>query len=323
MNCPSCGRSSRADASFCDGCGAHLTRTCDNCKRELRRDAKFCDACGQAVGDTPRTPVPSHISEKAKASRAALEGERKQVTVLFCDVKGSMDIAEELDAEELAKTMDRFFAILCDGVHRFEGTVDKFTGDGIMALFGAPIAHEDHASRACFAALHLRDGIRAFADEVRLEKGYSFSARIGLNSGEVVVGKVGEGADMTYTAQGHTVGLAARMEALAEPGRIYCTQHTAELARGFFELRDLGPTKVKGVNEAVHVHEITGTGPLRTRFDLSRARGLSRLIGRGDELAVLGSIPSRLRPSSKRVGNSQRSETTPRSERSSPATVRS
>jgi class 3 adenylate cyclase/tetratricopeptide (TPR) repeat protein len=207
--------------------------------------------------------------------------------VLFADVKGSLELAEQVDPEEWHRILDRFFQILADGVHRFEGTVNQYTGDGIMALFGAPIAHEDHAQRACYAALHLGDEIRRYADELRLEHGLNFSVRMGLNSGEVVVGKIGDDLRMDYTAQGQSVGLAARMQQIAEPRSIYLTEHTAKLVEGFFELREIGASRVRGVEEEVHIHELEGIGPLRTRFDVSRARGLSKFVGRGDEMAAL------------------------------------
>jgi class 3 adenylate cyclase len=177
-----------------------------------------------------RAYTPQHLIDKILTSRATLQGERKQVTVLFADVKGSMELAEQLDPEEWHRIMDRFFVILTDGVHRFEGTVNQFTGDGIMALFGAPIAHEDHAQRACHAALVLRDALRGYAHRLRRERGLDFAVRIGLNSGAVVVGRIGDDLRMDYTAQGHTVGLASRMEQLAEAGGVYVTEHTAALA---------------------------------------------------------------------------------------------
>src|SRR3989449_8083710 len=172
LRCPSCGHANRAAAKFCEECGTRL-------------------ASAAASAEPPRAPrdyTPRHLAEKILGSRAALEGERKQVTVLFADVKGSMELAEQLDPEEWHRIMDRFFQILTDGVHRFEGTVNQYTGDGIMALFGAPIAHEDHAARACYAALALQEHLRRYANELRLEKGISFSVRMGMNSGEVVVG---------------------------------------------------------------------------------------------------------------------------------------
>ena len=163
--------------------------------------------------------TPEHLAEKIRAGRGALEGERKQVTVLFADVAGSMELAETTDAEAWQAIMERFFAMLCSGVHRFEGTVDKFTGDGIMALFGAPIGHEDHAQRACYAALHLQRELASYAAEMRRTEGLNLSVRMGLNSGEVVVGAIGEDLAMAYTAVGHTVGLAQRMEQLAAAGQ--------------------------------------------------------------------------------------------------------
>lgn len=215
---------------------------------------------------------------------AQLGGERKQVTVLFADVQGSMDMAEQQDPEQWHAIMQRFFSTLADAVHRFEGTVDKFTGDGIMAVFGAPVAHEDHARRACYAALTMLDDVGEYAAELRRKHGLNFSTRIGINSGEVVAGEIGEGG---YTAVGHTVGLAQRMEALAEPGKAYLTESTAELAHGFMELRDLGHFEIKGASRPVGVFELAGVGAARSRLDLSRERGFSRFIGRDEEMAML------------------------------------
>jgi class 3 adenylate cyclase/tetratricopeptide (TPR) repeat protein len=235
----------------------------------------------------PRSYTPRHLAERILRSKSALEGERKQVTVLFADVKGSMEISEQVDPEEWHGILDHFFRILSDGVHRFEGTVNQYTGDGIMALFGAPIAHEDHAHRACYAALHLRDALRRFSQELRRESGLDLATRIGLNSGEVVVGKIGDDLRMDYTAQGQTVGLAQRMEQLAEAGKAYVAESTARAVEGFFEFEDLGAFNVKGASEPVRAFALEGVGALRTRFDRSRARGLSRFVGRDDEMRVL------------------------------------
>jgi class 3 adenylate cyclase/tetratricopeptide (TPR) repeat protein len=216
------------------------------------------------------------------------DAERKQVTVLFADVKGSMDLAEQHDPEEWRKIMQRFFSILTDAVERFEGTVDKFTGDGIMAVFGAPIAHEDHGRRACYTALQMLDDVGEYAAELRRAEGLNFSVRIGINSGEVVAGAIGPGSSSQgdYTAIGHTVGLAQRMEALAEPGKAYLTEETAELAAGYLELEDLGEFEIKGASRPIRVFELAGVGRARSRLDLSRERGFSRFVGRGDEMAV-------------------------------------
>lgn len=242
----------------------------------------------------PRSPpsapgdyTPRHLAEKILSSRAAIEGERKHVTVLFADIQGSMSMSETLDPETWHGIMDRFFAIMTNGVHRFEGTVNQYTGDGVMALFGAPIAHEDHAHRACFAALHLQEALRAYANTLRLEHGLALATRIGMNSGAVVVGRIGDDLRMDYTAQGHTVGLAARMQQIAEPGRTTLTGATEALVRGYFALSSLGRTAVKGSSNAVEVFTLDGPGELRTRLDVSRARGLSKFIGRDRELAML------------------------------------
>jgi len=302
MRCAKCGADNPADKRFCGDCGAALANRCVQCGADNPIEKKFCGDCGTALaGGRPspapavRAHTPKHLADKILTSRADLEGERKQVTVLFADVKGSMELAERLDPEEWSQIMNRFFQILSDGVERFEGFVDKFTGDGIMALFGAPIAHEDHARRACYAALHLVDGLCGYANELRLRRGLNFSARIGLNSGEVIVGKIGDDLHMDYTAQGHTVGLASRMEQIAEAGKVYLTAHTAAQIQGYFALADLGEMEIKGVQRAMHVYELIGLGQMRTRLDVSRSRGFSRFVGRGDEIQVLESALARAR----------------------------
>src|SRR5262245_5868313 len=235
----------------------------------------------------PRDYTAKHLAEKIRRSRSALEGERKHVTVPFADVKGSMDLAERMDPEEWSKIMNRFFQILSAGVERFEGFVDKFTGDGVMALFGAPIAHEDHAQRACYAALSLRDEIRHYADTLRLSQGIDFAVRVGINSGEVVVGRIGDDLRMDYTAQGHTVGMAQRMEQLAAAHSVYLGESTAKLVSGYVELRDLGTSAVKGASAPVRMFELVGLGKHRTRLEVARDRGLTRFVGRDADLQAL------------------------------------
>jgi class 3 adenylate cyclase/tetratricopeptide (TPR) repeat protein len=328
MNCQSCGTENREGRKFCAACGRRLAVACPACATSNEPGEQYCGECGTALSPStptvaagfkpasgertsaehaglrpaatkeshpPRAYPPRHLAEKILTARSALEGERKQVTVLFADVKGSMELAEQLDPEEWSRIMQRFFQILSEGVERFDGFVDKFTGDGIMALFGAPIAHEDHAHRACYAALHLLDRLRTYANELRLRRGLSFSVRLGINSGEVIVGKISDDLRMDYTAQGHTVGLAARMEQIAEPGKVYLTAHTAALIQGYFALADLGEMEIKGVQGAMHVHELQGLGQMRTRLDVSRSRGFSRFVGRGDEMHVLESALARAR----------------------------
>jgi class 3 adenylate cyclase len=307
MKCPKCQTENLSDSAFCEECSASLEAACPTCGAGNRPTAKFCRKCRAPLTSSPaeaparRAYTPKHLADKILTSRAALEGERKQVTVLFADVKGSMDLAEQLDPEEWSQIMNRFFQILSEGVERFEGFVDKFTGDGIMALFGAPLAHEDHARRACYAALHIVEGLRGYANELRLRRGLNFSARLGLNSGEVIVGKIGDDLRMDYTAQGHTVGLASRMEQIAEPGKVYLTAHTAALIQGYFALTDLGEMEIKGVHSAMHVYELIGLGQMRTRLDVSRSRGFSRFVGRGDEMQVLESALAHAREGNARI----------------------
>jgi predicted ATPase/class 3 adenylate cyclase len=303
MQCPHCQNENPAEARFCLECGARFEVRCPNCGTELPAAAKFCLECGQPLEAEPTARArpgpasytPKHLVEKILTSRSAMEGERKQVTVLFADVKGSMDLSEEVDPEEWHRIMDRFFQVLVEGVHRFEGTINQFTGDGIMALFGAPIAHEDHAQRACYAALHLRGELRRYADELKRTRGIGFAVRMGLNSGEVVVGKIGDDLRMDYTAHGHTVGLADRMQKLADQGTAYLSQDTASLVSGYFDLRDLGTFELKGVREPVRVYELQDAGAIRTRLDMSRARGFSRFVGRADETAILESTLEQVR----------------------------
>lgn len=254
-----------------------------------------CEHCGKPLlpprsSPYPRAPrdyTPRHLAERILSSRSALEGQRKHVTVLFVDVKGSMQLAGQIDAELLHDIMDRFFAVLSEGIHRFQGTINQFTGDGIMALFGAPIAHEDHAQRACYASLYLNDELRRYSAELKRSLGITFSVRMGLNSGEVVVGSIGDDLRMDYTAQGHTVGLAARMEQLADPGTIYLSHETQCLVAGYFHLRSLGEFEIKGLEVPVEVYDLQGIGPLRSRLDRSHARGLTTFVGRDEEMHVL------------------------------------
>jgi class 3 adenylate cyclase/tetratricopeptide (TPR) repeat protein len=282
--CRSCGAANPEGSHFCGSCGASLAaiEPCPRCGAENPAEQTFCNSCGARLEPT------AVVGDSAPAAPPAeIDGERKQVTVLFADVMGSMDMAEQVDPDEWRQIMQQFFSLLSDGVSRFEGTVDKFTGDGIMALFGAPIAHEDHAARACFAALHIGELVTEYATELRRSRGLNFSVRIGINSGEVVAGAIGAHSQLEYTAVGHTVGLAQRMEALAEPGKAYLTEYAAKLARGYLELKDLGEFEVKGASRPVGVFELVGAGSARSRFDLSRERGLSRFVGRAEEMKLL------------------------------------
>ncbi len=279
MTCGACGAQTRDDQTFCTNCGARLTLACPECGRPAEPDQRFCGYCGKPLRgeESPRPQTPS-----APVAADELQGERKQLTVLFADIKGSMDMQEDLDPEEWAGIMDRFARLLADGVRRYDGMVDKFTGDGIMALFGAPIALEDHARRACLAALYLVEAIPRYADELLHTRGLVLHVRLGLNSGEAVVGRVG--GDLRLDAVGPTVGLAQRMEAMAEPGRAYLTEYTARLVENDFRLTDLGPKAVKGVREPLGVYVLEGAN---TRFRTAHRRLDTGLVGRHQELAML------------------------------------
>jgi adenylate cyclase len=293
MRCPSCEVSNRDEASFCAACGAALGRSCASCSRSLSADARFCDACGQSVAGADAPPreagsdyTPRHLASGVLASRSAREGERKQVTVLFVDVKGSVGLSAQVDSEDWHDIMERFFAIAGDAVHRFGGTLNQFTGDGIMALFGAPVAFEDHAHRAGLAALALREGFVAYRRELGRERGLDLSVRIGLNSGEVVVGSIGDDLRRDYTAQGYTVGIAARVQTLAPPGEIYLTEQTAGLTRGFFELEACGPFELAGARAPVRLFRLAAAA--RSRAGAPAPQSVAgRCIGRDAELARL------------------------------------
>ncbi|SEQ74536.1 Double zinc ribbon [Solimonas aquatica] len=266
---------------------------CPQCQADNPAQARFCNQCGsrlQAEGAgaaSPHAYTPRHLIERVLQSRAAMQGERKRVTVLFADIKGSTRLAQQAGAEAWHGILDRYFGLLSAAVHRFEGTVNQYTGDGIMALFGAPLALEDHAQRACLAALEAQREVRAFADALRLQTGLNLSMRIGLNTGEVIVGRIGDDLRMDYTAQGLTVNLAARMEQICEPGRIYATRHTATLVSGYCRLRDLGAMNVAGSDAPVQVYEVEAADPRRTRLERSLSRGASPFVGRENELRQL------------------------------------
>src|SRR5215468_7637144 len=235
----------------------------------------------------PLTYTPSYLAEKILTSRSALEGERKQVTVLFADLKGSTELIRDLDPEQAQALLDPALHHMMDAVHRYEGTVNQVLGDGIMALFGAPVAHEDHAVRACYAALAMQTALRRYAEEVRRSHGLEMQARVGLNSGEVVVRAISNDLHIDYSAVGQTTHLAARMEQLAAPGSILLTADTLRLVEGLVQVTALGPIPVKGLPEPVEVCELVGASALRGRFQARVAGGLTRFVGRETERAAL------------------------------------
>jgi predicted ATPase/class 3 adenylate cyclase len=296
MKCSRCQHENRSGAKFCEECAAPLARSCSNCGTQLSAAAKFCPECAHPVAgpapvrprfNSPEAYTPKHLVEKILTSKSALEGERKQVTVLFADMKGSMELLADRDPEEARKILDPVLEHMMEAVHRYEGTVNQVMGDGIMALFGAPLAHEDHAVRACYAALRMQEAVKRYGEGVRRTEGIPIQIRVGLNSGEVVVRSIGSDLKMDYTAVGQTTHLAARMEQLATPGSILITAETLRLAEGYVEVRPLGPVNVKGLGEPVEAYEVAGAGLVRSRMEAAAARGLSRFVGRDAEMHAL------------------------------------
>jgi class 3 adenylate cyclase/tetratricopeptide (TPR) repeat protein len=260
----------------------------------------FCGQCGTGLrGSTvspeypPEHHVPKHLAEKILTARSSIEGERKQVTVLFADIKGSLELLADRDPEEARRLLDPVLRHMMDGVHRYEGTVNQVMGDGIMAIFGAPVAHEDHAIRACYAALHMQKQVAAYAEQLRQAEGITVQARIGINSGEVVVRAISNDLHMDYSAVGQTTHLAARMEQIATPGSILMTLDSLRLAEGYVEVRRIGLVPVKGMSAAVDVYELTGASRVRSRLQAVAARGLTPFVGRGAEMAVLRDATTR------------------------------
>src|SRR6266511_4411893 len=267
MKCPGCGQENPGGARFCNECGNRLD--------------------GAAAKASPQAYTPQHLVEKIQTSGVALVGERKQVTVLFADLKGSMELLADRDPEEARQLLDPVLEHMMAAVHRYEGTVNQVMGDGIMALFGAPIAHEDHAVRACYAALAMQHAVGRYAEAVRRQQGLDVQMRVGLNSGAVVVRATGNDLHMDYTAVGQTTHLAARMEQLARPGTILLTADTLRLVEGLVQVTALGPIPVKGLPAPVEVFELVGASTLGGRFQARVAGGLTRLVGRETEIDTL------------------------------------
>jgi len=226
--------------------------------------------------------------QAAMEARGASDGERKTITALFADLKGSTALIEGLDPEDARAIIDPALQIMMDAVHRYDGYVAQALGDGIFALFGAPIAHEDHPQRALYAALRMQEEMRGYSDRLRLGGGAPLQMRVGINTGEVVVRSIRKDDLHTdYVPVGHSTNLAARMEQLAAPGSIVVTAYTHKLTDGYFEFKDLGKTQIKGAEEPLNVYEVLGAGPLRTRFQVTARRGLTRFVGRHSELDQL------------------------------------
>jgi class 3 adenylate cyclase/tetratricopeptide (TPR) repeat protein len=298
MRCPRCEADTPDGARFCIECGAPLNLRCLQCGADVLPRAKFCAECGIPLTGqnlaSPSVPPPSplrytpgYLAEKILTSRSALEGERKQVTVLFADLKGSMELLADRDPEEARQLLDPVIERMIEAVHRYEGTVNQVMGDGIMALFGAPLAHEDHAVRACYAALRMQESVTRYGDEMQRSYGIPVQIRVGLNAGAVVVRAIDSSLHMDYTAVGQTTHLAARMEQMAKPGSVLITAETLRLAEGLVQARPLGPVPVRGLAQPIEVFELIRAIPTRTRLQAAAARELTRFVGRQVELEAL------------------------------------
>ena len=292
MRCPKCARNNPDDANFCVGCGNAFGIRCMQCSTENPSDASFCKHCGIRLGAKAETSAVTASSERISVSAehadsAVLEGERRTVTALFADIKGSTELIRDVDPEEARSLVDPVLRLMIDAVHRFGGYVAQSTGDGIFAIFGAPVAHEDHPQRALHAALAMQEDLRRHGDRLRNEGRAPVEARIGVNTGEVVLRTIEIGGHTEYTAVGHVTHLAARMQTLAAAGSIAATEATQRLCQGYFEFHALGPTAIKGLSVPIEVYEVVRAGPLRTHFQLAVRRGLTGFVGRERELGVL------------------------------------
>jgi len=294
MHCPSCNHDNRAERRFCAECGTALAAPCAACGASNEPGEKFCGGCGAALAAETSTPrvhkqPPQRVRvapEQAQVSPA--DGERKTVTALFADIKGSMDLLEELDPEEARALFDPALTLMMEAVQRYGGYVVQSTGDGIFALFGAPVAHEDHPQRALYAGLRMQEDLKRYSDTLRARGQAPVSMRVGVNTGEVVVRTLQTDATHTeYTPIGHSTSLAARLQTLAAPGSIAITDTVRKSVEGYFTLKALGPARIKGVSEPVNIFEVTGLGPLRTRLQRAVGQGLTKFVGRQRELEAL------------------------------------
>ncbi len=301
MRCSKCGTEGIAGKKFCAECGAPLLRRCAKCGSENPPDTKFCPDCGSPLSKSPVSPATPAVKPSREEARseillsagqadaaAAGDGERKMVTALFADLNASTELEQDLDPEDARAIVDPALKLMIEAVQRYEGYVVQSTGDGIFALFGAPIAREDHPQRALYAAIRIQEDLRAYSSRLVAEGGIPLQCRIGINTGEVVVRSISTGdGHREYTPIGHTTNLASRMQAVAPVGSIAVADATRKLCEGYFKFKTIGPTKVKGVSEPVNVYEVTGLGPLRTRLQRSAGRGLTKFVGREREMEAI------------------------------------
>ncbi len=297
MKCSRCQADNREDMKFCEQCGARMALECPNCKAILPAGKKFCGKCGTTLEglqaapfidySKPKSYTPKFLADKILTARSAIAGERKLVTVLFADVANFTAMSEKLDPEEVHQIMDGCFRILMDEIHGYEGTINQFTGDGVMALFGAPLAREDHAQRACYAALAIQKTLAAYSEKIKKQYGINFQMRVGLNSGPVVVGSIGDDLRMDYTAIGDTTNLASRMQTMAKPGSVLVSTQNYKLCKDYFEFKSLGKLRVKGKQEPQEAFELIQAGTIKTRIEASVAKGLTPFAGRKTSMAAL------------------------------------
>jgi class 3 adenylate cyclase/tetratricopeptide (TPR) repeat protein/ribosomal protein L40E len=292
MRCSKCGAENPDRAKFCVDCASPFARRCPSCNAENPPTAKFCLECAKPLNSSGKSqsvaePATSPIQVTGTAD-TSLDGERKTVTALFADIKGSMELIEDLDAEEARAVIDPALKLMMGAVERYGGYVAQSTGDGIFALFGAPVAHEDHPQRAVYAALRMQEDLRRYSDQLREQGRAPLSIRVGINTGGVVVRTITTGEGHTeYLPIGHSTSLASRLQALAPPSSIAISDTVRKLVEGYFVLKPLGPARIKGVSEPVKLYEVTGLGPIRTRLQRSAGRGLVTFVGRQREMEAM------------------------------------
>lgn len=298
MECLKCNFQNPEGIKFCGECGAKLEKICPECKSTNPAKFKFCGECGYDLNQSkeishtindkePQSYTPKHLADKILTTRTSIEGERKLVTVLFADVANYTSISEKLDPEEVHQIMDGCFRILMNEIHKYEGTINQFTGDGVMALFGAPVSCEDHAQRACHAAIKIQNALEKYSKDLEFRIDTQFKMRVGINSGLVVVGSIGDDLRMDYTAVGDTTNLASRMENMAKPGAILLSENTQKLVKDFFELEFLGEIEIKGKGKLQKTFQLIKTGSVETRIGASVAKGLTRFVGRKNSIRML------------------------------------
>ena len=299
--CAQCSFENPEGMKFCGKCGSKLEFICPQCKFPNPAGFMFCGKCGQDLQkadkptsvdyDQPHSYTPKHLADKILTHRSAIEGERKLVTVLFADVANFTAMSEKLDPEEVHQIMDGCFKILMDEIHKCEGTINQFTGDGVMALFGAPVGHEDHAQRACRAALAVQKVVANYGEKIKQQYDALFQMRIGLNSGSVIVGAIGDDLRMDYTAVGDTTNLAARVEQHTEPGQIFLSGETQNIIRDYFESEPVGEMSLKGKKEPQSIYRlISEYSHVRNRFEAGLVRGVTELVGRKREITELNAV---------------------------------